>query len=106
MQKRAAIYSGRSKPEPKAAPAPAATPVPRVPWRQRHPRFLKVSGISLLAILAVLAAWMLLPPAGMTEAQVQALVQRALGEKRDAPPPVAEAYDAVLPSVVYVRGSP
>jgi S1-C subfamily serine protease len=106
MPKRAAIYSGRSKPDPKAAPAPAATPAPRVPWRQRHARRLRLSAAGLLVVLAGLLVWMLTPPRGMTEAQVLALVSRALEEKREAPPSVAEAYDAVLPSVVYVRGSP
>ena len=106
--KRAAVYSGRSRPAAQAAAAPVAAakrPTWRE-WRQRHARKLKLLGLALLAVLLGSAFWAFSPPRGLTQAQVEALLQKALEERREPIPSAAEAYEAILPSVVFVRGSP
>jgi serine protease DegQ len=106
--KRVAVYSSsRARP---AAPVPApaeALEVPRkkhVSWTERlqpHKRKLGAAGIAALLILAA-AGW-LSGPRGLTQADVDAAIQRAL--EANAPrPTAAEAYERILPSVVQVRG--
>ena len=106
--KRAAVYSGRSKPAAQAAAAPVAKPARATwrEWRQRHARGLRMLVLGSMALLLGLTLWGLTPPRGMSQTEVEALVQKALGEKREPVPSAADAYEAILPSVVFVRGTP
>jgi len=106
--KRAAVYSRSARSlgrlgVPKAPPPEAAQPA--VPWRKRNARRLKISAGVALAFLLLVGILMVMPPAGMTPQQVEALVQKVL-EKQDPVPTAADAYDSILPSVVHVRGLP
>ena len=106
--KRAAVYSrsGRSrlaaKPE---ASAPATARVAWSEWRKRHARGLKLGAGLIGTLLVVCLLWIFAPAKGLTQADVEAAVQKALAEK-EVPPSAAEAYESILPSVVHVRGSP
>jgi S1-C subfamily serine protease len=104
--KRAAVYSrsGRSRIIAKAE-APVAPRVTWREWRKQHARRLKVAGIALLAALAIVLPWILAPQRGLTQADVEAAVQKILDAQQPAPT-AAEAYESILPSVVHVRGSP
>jgi S1-C subfamily serine protease len=105
--KRAAVYSrsGRSR-VPLPGKAPEAAPAqPPVPWRKRNARRLKIAAGVAFASLLLVGILMVMPPAGMTPEQVEALVQRVL-DKQDPVPSVADAYESILPSVVHVRGLP
>jgi S1-C subfamily serine protease len=104
--KRAAVYSrsGRRQAAAKAAQPPA----PRLTWRewrQRHARGLKLGGALAAAMVLGLFLWMLMPAKGLTLADVEHAVQKAL-EAKQPPPTAADAYESILPSVVHVRGSP
>jgi S1-C subfamily serine protease len=104
--KRAAVYSrsGRRQVAVKAETAP----VPRVTWREwrkQHARRFKVAGLGFLAVLAAIALWTLAPQRGLTQADVEAAVQKVLDAQQPAPT-AAEAYESILPSVVLVRGLP
>ena len=103
--KRAAVYSRSARSRVPQAPQPVTAAEPQVPWRKRNARRLKVAGGTAAGLFLLIAVWMLLPPAGMTPQQVEALVQRVI-DKQEAPPTVADAYDAILPSLVHVRGLP
>jgi S1-C subfamily serine protease len=59
----------------------------------------------LLAALAIGGFAFLTPGGGMTPEQVEALVQKVL-DKQEPAPTVADAYEAILPSLVHVRGLP
>jgi S1-C subfamily serine protease len=104
--KRVAVYSSSSRLR-KAAqpPAPARPPFSFREWRSRHARRLKVAGGVAAALLLVSLGWMLAPAKGLTLADVQVAVQKALAEK-ETPLTTADAYESILPSVVHVRGSP
>src|SRR5882672_11679689 len=105
--KRVAVYSSsRARP-----PAPEEQPeVPEekpFPWRdslKQHRRKLRLAGGILAALLVAGAAWTFGPQLrGMSQAEVDAAIQRAL----EANPPkltAAEAYEKILPSLVHVRG--
>ena len=106
--KRVVVYSdSSSRPGDSRAPSGAApqAPAPKLPepFHRRHRRALIGAGAgATLAMLAlVLAGW--LAPRGMSEAQVDAMVQRAI-EGISAQPSAADAYEKILPSVVHVRG--
>ena len=105
--KRAAVYSssGRAQAAAKAAqPAPARRMTWRE-WRKEHSRKFEVAGaIGAIALLAavLVSIW---PAPGITQEQLEAAIQRAL-EERGTPPTAADAYEAILPSVVHVRGLP
>ncbi len=106
MPKRAAVYSSSGRP--RTEPKPAVTPAARLTWRewrQRHARRLKFAGLGFMTLLAGMALWALAPGKGVTLAEVEVAVQRALDERKPAPT-AAEAYESILPSVVHVRGSP
>ena len=101
MRRRTAVYSGTKPVPPRAAPKPAAAPKaaparPRLAWR----RALVPSLLGIIVLL--LGALALSDPGGITPAQVQALVHRAIEE---IPPRASttEAYEKILPSVVAVR---
>jgi S1-C subfamily serine protease len=76
-----------------------------VPWHKRHARRLKVAAGIVAVLLAVASLWWLTPAKGLTQADVEAAVQRILDEKQ-SPPTAADAYEAILPSLVHVRGLP
>jgi S1-C subfamily serine protease len=107
--KRAAVYSrsGPSRLAAKAAipAAPAKPPFTWREWRKRHARGLKASGLGVLAVLAAVVFLIYMPARGLTLADVETAVQKALGAQQPAPT-VADAYESILPSVVHVRGSP
>jgi S1-C subfamily serine protease len=111
--KRVVVYSdSRSRPgesparsgpgEPEQAQAAAASAAAAKPsFSKRHRRPLIVAGAAALALLLGSALW--LAPRGVSEAEVDATVQRAL-EGVAARPSAADAYEKILPSVVHVRG--
>jgi S1-C subfamily serine protease len=105
--KKAAVYSrsGRSR---LAKPEAPATAPPRVTWREwrmRHSRGLKLGAGFLAVLIAAAFLWMLAPAKGLTQADIEAAVQKALAAKETSPT-AADAYESILPSVVHVRGSP
>jgi S1-C subfamily serine protease len=74
-------------------------------WRKRHARGLKIAaGIAGVVFLGFVF-WLLAPAKGLTLADVEVAVQKALEAKAPAPT-AAEAYESILPSVVHVRGLP
>jgi len=103
MRRRNVVYSGsRTVPQPSAAPKPSvAKPQPkkRFAWR----RALGPGFIALAFVLAG-ALWLSQPPA-VTQAQVAALVHKAI---EDIPPRLTatDAFEKILPSVVAVRATP
>src|SRR5687767_5676573 len=104
--KRAAVYSRSGRRQ--ATAKVEAPPAPRVTWREwreRHASGLRATGLMLLALLAAVALWALRPAPGMTQADVEAAVQKVLEAKPPAPS-AADAYESILPSVVHVRGLP
>jgi S1-C subfamily serine protease len=106
MTKRPAVYSssGRSR----AAVKPAAPVPPRLTWREwrkRHARGIRIGGFTILVLLGGFALWALAPAKGLTQADIEAVVQKVLEAKQPAPT-AADAYESVLPSVVHVRGLP
>ena len=109
--KRVAVYSssGRNPGRHGAAgnPAPEAPqpPVTFADWRKRHGRRLKIAAGALAALIVAIAAWTFAPERGLTAADVEYLVQKALEAQQPAPT-AADAYETVLPSLVHVRGSP
>jgi len=104
--KRAAVYSrsGRSRIVAKAE-APVAPPVTWREWRKQHARRFKIAGLGFLAVLAAITLWSVAPQRGLTQADVEAAVQKILDAQQPTPT-AAEAYESILPSVVHVRGSP
>jgi S1-C subfamily serine protease len=104
--KRAAVYSpSRSRgASPAASPQPQQQPAdsPRKFSRLPDRRTLLRAALGLVLVLAVAAAW--LAPRGMTPAQVDEAVQRALEAQAPAGAATADAYEKILPSVVHVRG--
>jgi len=104
--KRAAVYSSsRARP---LVPEEVAE-VPRkksVSWRERlqpHGRRLKIAGLTAAALLVFGAAWIYGPEfRGMSQADVEAAIQRAL-EANPPKPTAADAFEKILPSLVHVR---
>jgi S1-C subfamily serine protease len=102
--KRVAVYSTSSRSRPAAQPATPPAPKPTFrEWRQRHARGLKAAAGVLAALGLAAAFWMLAPQRGLTQADVEAAVQKAL-EAQPPAPSAADAYESVLPSLVHVRG--
>ena len=104
--KRVAVYSssGRSR-KPAAAQPPAKAAASPGAWRMRHAQRLKLAAVVGSALLVIVAFWWLTPAKGLTQEDVAAAVQRILDEKQP-PPTAADAYEAILPSVVHVQGLP
>jgi S1-C subfamily serine protease len=103
--KRAAVYSRSGR---RQATAKVEAPPPRVTWREwrtRHAGRLKATGLGLLALLAAVSLWAFSPAPRLTQADVEAAVQKVLEAKQPAPN-AADAYESILPSVVHVRGLP
>jgi len=100
MRRRTVVYSGSRAAQPRQAPKPVqvakAAPRPRFGWR-------KALVPSLVAVIALLvgALW-ISPPRGLSQAQVEALVHRAIDETPPKPS-ATEAFEKILPSVVAVR---
>ena len=104
--KRVAVYSRSSRLRKAAAPvSPPPAPVADEPWRKRHARGIRIVAGAALVFLLGLLVWFLAPAKGLTQADVEAAVQRILDEQQ-APPTAADAYEMILPSVVHVRGLP
>ncbi|HJS76547.1 MAG TPA: trypsin-like peptidase domain-containing protein [Burkholderiales bacterium] len=103
--KRVAVYSSSSRARKAAQPAMPPVPPVVMSWHKRHARRLKVAAGIVAVLLAVTALWWLAPAKGLTQADVEAAVQRILDEKQP-PPTAADAYEAILPSLVHVRGLP
>src|SRR5580765_3567752 len=103
--KRAAVYSSSRarRHEPEEVPE-----VPRkttVSWRERlqpHRRKLRTAGMALAAIALVAAGWTFGPERGMSPADVEAAIQRAM-EANAPKPTAADAFEKILPSLVHVR---
>ena len=106
--KRVAVYSSsnriRSAVKP-AAPEAPKPPVTFADWRRRHARGLKVSAGVAVALIVAFTAWLFAPQRGLTAADVEFLVGKALEAQQPAPT-AADAYETILPSLVHVRGSP
>ena len=101
MRRRNVVYSGsRPAPQPQGpAPKPAAAKAQtkrRFAWRRAL-----VPGVIALALVVAATAWFA-QPAALTQAQVTALVHRAI-EEIPAKPTATEAFEKILPSVVAVR---
>jgi S1-C subfamily serine protease len=102
--KRAAVYSSSSRVRREVEPPPPAKPsVTLADWRKRQVGRLKLSGAVAVALVLGLVFWIWAPPQGLTHADVEAAVEKAL-EAKKPPPTVADAYESILPSVVHVRG--
>jgi serine protease Do len=103
--KRAAVYSRSGRSRVPQTPVAAAPATPALSWRKRHARSLKIAaGIAAALVLGV-ALWTLTPPRGISQADLEAVVQKVLDAQQPAPA-AADAYESILPSVVHVRGLP
>ena len=67
-------------------------------------RFRIGAGIGVALLAVVLASW-IMQPKGLTAADVEFLVEKALEAQQPALT-AADAYETILPSLVHVRGSP
>ncbi len=107
--KRPAVYSSSAqvrRTAAEAAAAPAQQPLPTFrEWRKHHARRLKLGGGIAAGLLAALLLWSVVPAKGLTQADVEAAVQKVL-DAQQPPLTAADAYESILPSVVHVRGSP
>jgi S1-C subfamily serine protease len=106
--KRVAVYSSSNRirsPAKPAAPEAPKPPVTFADWRRRHARGFKVSAGVAVALIVAFAAWLFAPQRGLTAADVEFLVGKALEAQQPAPT-AADAYETILPSLVHVRGSP
>jgi S1-C subfamily serine protease len=100
MRRRSAVYSGSRAAQPRQAAKPVqaakAAPRPRFAWR-------KALVPSLVAVIVLLlAALWVSPQRGVSLAQVEALLHRAIDELPPKPS-ATEAFEKILPSVVAVR---
>jgi S1-C subfamily serine protease len=104
--KRAAVYSSSGRLRTAAQPAsPAKSPFSLRDWRTRNARKLKFAGAIAALVLLGMVLWVFAPAKGLTLADVEIAVQKAL-EAKQPDPSAADAYEAILPSVVHVRGLP
>ena len=111
MRRRNVVYSGSRKPvpppsgapkvpvDPVAGAKPATAARQRLAWRRAL-----VPGVLALLVIVAGALWLSQPPA-VTQAQVEALVHRAIEEIPPKPTPT-DAFEKILPSVVAVRATP
>jgi len=104
--KRAAVYSSSRA---RSTPPEEVPEVPReksVSWRERlqpNRRRLRIAGIAVAALIAMVTAWALAPDLrGVSQADVEAAIQRAI-EANPPKPTAADAYEKILPSLVHVR---
>jgi S1-C subfamily serine protease len=100
--KRVAVYSSARPPRQEA---PDAKEERSFSWRQsvgRHRRALTVAAATLAVVAIAAAGWFAhTGPRGLTEADVEAAVQRTL--VANARPTAADAFERVAPSIVHVR---
>jgi S1-C subfamily serine protease len=93
-------YYGGRRPAPQPAPQVPVT-APKSRWRvlyERHQRPVWATGGALAALAAVLVFWALMRGGGAATDTV------VLQEPKPQPSVAAQAYAAILPSVVKVRG--
>jgi S1-C subfamily serine protease len=104
--KRVAVYSrsGRLR-RPAPVEVPAKPAVSFREWRTRHARGIKVAAALAGVLILGLFLWILAPAKGLTQADVAAMVQKMLDEQQP-PLTAADAYEAILPSMVHVHGLP
>ena len=100
MRRRNVVYSGSKRaPKPVVVAQPAAQ-------RRRRPAWRRIALPAAIALLATVAAGLwIAQPATLTQAQVEAIVHRAIEEVPAKPTP-REAFEKILPSVVAVRAMP
>src|SRR2546430_429244 len=98
--RRRAVYSASKTPPAAGGPQRAAPAKPATPARQPRVAMRQLLGPSALAA-TVRAGWLAQPPA-IPQAQVPALVPRAIDEIPPRPS-ATDAYEKILPSVVAVR---
>ncbi len=106
MRRRSTVYSGSKPVPPREAPQPQAAPKVAAGGKPAPKRWRRALVPGLIAVLVVLAGalWMS-QPRGVTLAEVEAIVHRAIDET--PPKPTAtDAFEKVLPSVVAVRAMP
>jgi S1-C subfamily serine protease len=100
MRRRTAVYSGSKAAPPRQASKPAqaaqAARRPRFAWRKA----LVPTLVTIIVLL--LGALLVGQPRGVSLAQVEALVHRAIDEIPPRPT-ATEAFEKILPSVVAVR---
>ena len=100
MKRRTAVYSGSRAAQPRQAPKPVqvakAAPRTRFAWRK-----LAVPSLIGVLVLLVAALWAS-QQRGLSHAQVETLVHRAIDEVPPRPS-ATEAFEKILPSVVAVR---
>jgi S1-C subfamily serine protease len=107
--KRAAVYSTSRARSAMSAAAPQAAPAPQPPVdspkrsRWRWERRTALASLAALALAVLLGAGWLVPR-GMSQAQVDEAIERALEARGPARPLAADAYEKILPAVVHVRG--
>jgi S1-C subfamily serine protease len=105
--KRVAVYStSRARPaEVEEGPeVPRKTPFSWSAFLGRNGRRLRLAGGVFAVALLAMAAWTFGPQLrGMSQAEVDAAIQRAL-EANPPKPTAADAYEKILPSLVHVRG--
>src|SRR5258708_38637168 len=98
--RRRAVYSASKTPPAAVVPKRAAPAKPATPARQPRFAWRKLLVPSALAAM-VLAVWLVQPPA-ITQAQVTALVHRAIDEIPPRPS-ATDADEKILPSGVAAR---
>jgi serine protease DegQ len=110
MRRRNVVYSG-TRPVPRPSEAPQAPVVAKAaaggkPQAKKRFAWRRALAPSLIALLVILAGalWLSQPPT-LTQAQVTALVQRAIEDIPPKPTPT-DAFEKILPSVVAVRATP
>jgi S1-C subfamily serine protease len=104
--KRVAVYSdSRARPgfpQPQASPQVAESRQETPKPASRHRRAL-IGAVVALLVLA-LGTLLGLAPRGLSQAEVDAVVQRALEGAAASRPLASDAYEKIMPSVVHVRG--
>src|SRR6266446_1683996 len=105
--KRVAVYStSRARPAPieEGPEVPRETPFLWKAFLGRNWRKRRIAAGAFAAVLLASAAWTFGPQLrGMSQAEVDAAIQRAL-EANPPKPTAADAYEKILPSLVHVRG--
>ncbi|HYL87623.1 MAG TPA: trypsin-like peptidase domain-containing protein [Burkholderiales bacterium] len=102
MRRRNVVYSGSKHRPPIAAPKPAALAKPAAQQKKRR-AWRRIAIPAALALLAIVAGGLwIAQPATLTQAQVEAIVQRAI-EEVPPKPTARDAFEKILPSVVAVR---
>ena len=108
MRRRNVVYSGskRVPPAVSSSAAPKPADVPKLAAQQKKRRaWRRVAVPAAIAFLVVAAGGLwIAQPGTLTQAQVEAIVHRAIDEIPAKPTPT-DAFEKILPSVVAVRAS-